>query len=305
MELWKKWFVCVAQLRGACSRNRTFIRMVVVLAAFSVKTDLAGVTSFVRAFALRPSAYHRLLHFFHCKAVNIQRLTLLWTQLADRIFPVMKVNERRVFLVDGIKSSKEGRKMPAVKKLHQSSQNNSKPAYIMGHSLQAISLLVQNAFGAAAAVPLAAEIHEGVVFAEGRKQTLPTKMAGLGIEIARYLDEPAIFVGDAYYACKQMITPILNHGHDLVTRVRSNAVAYYKEPAPTVRRRGRSKLYGKKVKLKTFLRMFPISSPPPVRYMEKEPSKYLTSASICCGVPWDAWLDSSWSYTPAGDGLYL
>jgi len=250
MELWREWFACVAQLRGACSRNRTFIWMVVVLAAFSVRADLAGVTSFVRAFALKPSAYPRLLHFFHCDAVNIRRLTKLWTQLANRIFPVFKVNGRRVFLVDGIKYSKEGRKMPAVKKLHQSSQNNSKPPYIMGHSLQAISLLVQNAIGAVAAVPLTAEIHEGIVFVEAWKETLPTKMAGLGIEVARYLDESAIFVGDAYYACKQMITPLLEQGHDLVTRVRSNAVAYYKAPSPKVRSRGRPKLYGKKVKLK-------------------------------------------------------
>ncbi|MCP4614455.1 MAG: transposase [Planctomycetes bacterium] len=250
MELWRAWFACVAQLRGACSRNRTFIWMVLVLAAFSVRADLAGVTSFVRALALKPSAYPRLLHFFHCDAVNARRLTRLWSQLANRIFPVLKVNGRRIFLVDGIKKSKEGHKMPAVKKLHQSSQNNSKPAYIMGHSLQAISLLVQSALGVVAAVPLTAEIHEGVVFTEDRKQTLPTKMAGLGVEIARYLDEPAIFVGDAYYACKQMINPLLEQGHDLVTRVRSNAVAYFKAPSPKVRRRGRPKLYGKKVKLK-------------------------------------------------------
>ena len=144
--------------------------MVVVLDAFSVRTDLVGVTSFIRAFALKPSAYPRLLHFFHCDAVNIRRLTRLWMKLADRIFPDLKVNGRRVFLVDGIKNSKEGRKMPAVKKLHQRSQNNSKPAYIMGHSLQAMSLLVQNTFVAVAAVPLTAEIHEGVVFFEAWKQ---------------------------------------------------------------------------------------------------------------------------------------
>ena len=75
-------------------------------------------------------------------------------------------------------------------------------------------------------------------------------MADLGTEIARYLEESAIFVGDAYYACKQMINPLLEQGHDLVTRVLGNAVAYYKAPIPKVRRRGRPKLYGKKVKLK-------------------------------------------------------
>ena len=38
--------------------------------------------------------------------------------------------------------------MPAVKMLHQQSASNSKPEYIMGHSFQAISLLVQGASGA-------------------------------------------------------------------------------------------------------------------------------------------------------------
>ena len=34
--------------------------------------------------------------------------------------------------------------MPAVKYLHQQSASNTKPEYIMGHSLQAISLFVHS-----------------------------------------------------------------------------------------------------------------------------------------------------------------
>ena len=45
---------------------------------------------------------------------------------------------------DGIKIPKCGRKMPAVKFLHQQSEANTKPEFITGHSLQAVSLLVQS-----------------------------------------------------------------------------------------------------------------------------------------------------------------
>jgi hypothetical protein len=43
-----------------------------------------------------------------------------------------------VLIADGIKVSKEGKKMPAVKLMHQDSQSNAKAEYIMGHYLQAI-----------------------------------------------------------------------------------------------------------------------------------------------------------------------
>jgi hypothetical protein len=52
---------------------------------------------------------------------------------------------RLVLVGDGIKIPKRGKKMPAVKLLHQQSESNTKPEYIMGHSLQAVGLLVHAA----------------------------------------------------------------------------------------------------------------------------------------------------------------
>jgi hypothetical protein len=42
---------------------------------------------------------------------------------------------------DGIKVSKEGKKMPGVKHLHQSADSNTKAEYIMGHSCQAVAFI--------------------------------------------------------------------------------------------------------------------------------------------------------------------
>src|SRR4029077_13363259 len=112
---------------------------------------------------------------FPNSAVKLDRLTALWTQLVLRLFPQkLRVNGRGVLVGDGIKVPKCGRKMPAVKLLHQQSESNTKPEYIMGHSLQAVSLLVQAA-SSVFAVPLAARIHEGVVWSNRDRRTLLDK----------------------------------------------------------------------------------------------------------------------------------
>jgi len=61
--------------------------------------------------------------------------------------------------------------MPGVKSLHQESGSNSKAEFIMGHSLQAVSLLVRGA-ATAFALPVAARIHEGVVWSARDQRTL-------------------------------------------------------------------------------------------------------------------------------------
>ncbi len=59
MPLWWEWFRCVQALRPACARHRTFVWMSLVLAGLSVRADLAGVSSFVRALGLEASCYRR------------------------------------------------------------------------------------------------------------------------------------------------------------------------------------------------------------------------------------------------------
>jgi hypothetical protein len=79
MQLWIVRYQTVATLRPACARTRTFLWLVVVLAAMTVRTDLAGVTSLVRSHWLRPSCYHRLLYFFHSPALDLPKLIRIWT----------------------------------------------------------------------------------------------------------------------------------------------------------------------------------------------------------------------------------
>src|ERR1035437_7083707 len=57
-------------------------------------------------------------------------------------------------------------------------------------------------------------------------------------------------IPDAYYASGKFIHQLLANGHQLLTRAKSNAVAYLPVPTPELRRRGRPRIYGEKVRLK-------------------------------------------------------
>jgi hypothetical protein len=249
MLLWLAWWNLVLGLRPAFSRYRAFLWFAAVLAAFSVRGDLSGVTSFVRALGLGQRFYDRLLDFFHSPAVLMPKLTALWTDLVLRVLQrhLLTVNGRLVLLADGIKAPKTGRKMPAVKKLHQESQNNSKPEFIFGHSCQAIAVVVKAA-QSYFALPLACRIHEGLRFPNRDRRTLMDKLLLLLKELGISL--PFYCVADAYYATAKIILPILRAGQHLITAVKSNAVAYEPVASPARRGRGRPRRYGRKHRLK-------------------------------------------------------
>jgi hypothetical protein len=253
--LWLAWLRALQPLRPACSRTSTFLWLLVVLAALCLRPDLAGVTSLVRALGLADGSYYCLLHFFHSSALDVDRLTQLWRQTLLHLFrrSLVRINGRTVVLADGLKRPKEGRKMPAVKSLHQESRCNAKASFIMGHSLQALALLVQVA-GVCCAVPVTARIHEGIAWSARDRRTLLDKLSTLLLGL--YWSGPLILVADAYYAAARFARSLLAKGHHLVTRVRSNAVAYFPPPPRRARqrRRGRRQLYGAKTRLQDWFR---------------------------------------------------
>jgi DDE superfamily endonuclease len=252
LELWAVWWNAILLLRPAFSRLRTFMWFVTAVAGLTVRVELLGVTSIVRALNLRPRLYTKLLDHFHSSGVKLERLSALWAQVVLQLFPgIVRVNNRLVLVGDGIKAPKRGKKMPAVKLLHQQSESNTKPEYIMGHSMQAVGLLV-HAAKSIFSVPLAVRIHEGLVWSNRDKRSLLDKMLGLLDILA--IEAPFYFVADAYYAAGKMVSGLLEQGNHLVTRIKSNAVAYAPAPPKKGRKtRGRPKIYGKKTKLTSLL----------------------------------------------------
>ena len=218
----------------------------------TVRSDLAGVTSIVRAVGLKEWCYDRLLDMFHSKGVTAEKLTREWKLIILKIFKPFLITLKGRFLciADGLKIAKAGRKMPAVKKLHQTSESNTKPSYIFGHSCQAIGMLA-GFMNSLFAVPLSCRIHEGVVLSNRDKRTLVDKLALLVQEIA--FEQPVYLAADAYYAARNMILPLLAAGHHLISAVRINAVAYVLATQPKCKKRGAPRKYGEKIKLRSLL----------------------------------------------------
>ncbi|MEW6747562.1 MAG: transposase [Planctomycetota bacterium] len=250
MRLWIAWFGAVLELREACSRKRTFLWICLVLVGFCIRGHLLGVTSFVRACFLLPATYPCLLHLFHTSALNLEALTPLWIRLTLKCFAPVVFRNYLVCIADGLKVPKEGRKMPAVKALHQESHDNSKPEFIMGHSFQIVGLLAKSLLGGLFCVPLASRIHEGLVWSNRDQRTLLDKLVTLFLAITEWLDRKVMLLADADYASQKVIRPLLRQGHHLTTRVRTTTVAFEPAPKPKEPRRGRQRLYGNKIRLR-------------------------------------------------------
>ena len=253
--LWNHWWNLVCELRPACARTRTFLWMSLCLAGMTVRKDLLGVTSIMRAVGLEPACYDRLLDLFHSAALDLDKLTCAWCALLFRLDPgILRVNGRPVLVGDGIKVAKAGRQMPGVKKLHQESESNNKAEYIFGHSCQAVALLTQ-ALASVFALPFACRIHEGTMFSNRDQRSLLDKMILLLGSLG--LNQPFYLVADAYYASGKIVRGLLAHGNHLVTRVRSNSVAFFPAtptPSHRPRRKGRPAKYGKKIQIASLLK---------------------------------------------------
>lgn len=247
MQLWIQWWSWVEPLRQACSRSRTFLWLAAAIAGMSSRSDLLGVSSIIRALGFCERFYDRLLDFFHSNAIDPDVLTRCWVRLVFQRMPgICRSHGRPVLVGDGIKTSKRGRKMPAVKLLHQASQTNTKPSYIMGHSIQVVSALV-SASSTFFAVPLSGRIHEGLLFTTRDQRTLSEKFLSLVGSLG--LEEPVYLVADSYFACQTIALGLLAQGSDLISRLRKNAVAFQPVPPPLKPKAGRPKFYGPKVRL--------------------------------------------------------
>jgi hypothetical protein len=188
-----------------------------------------------------------MLHFFTSSAVDLGKLQILWTSVVFKCFSgIVRINGRCVIAGDGIKIGKEGRKMPGVKWLHQSSESNSKAEHITGHSIQVVALLVQG-LSTYFAVPLAGQIHEGLRLDSQDKRTLLDKLfemvTGLRVAEAFYL------VLDRYYCSGKFMKQLISKNIHIVTMMKRSAVAYLPVIKTEIKKRGRPAKYGMKIKL--------------------------------------------------------
>jgi hypothetical protein len=79
VPLWLLWWNALQMVRPAFTRLRTFLWFATAVAGFTVRTELLGVTSIVRALKLRQKCYDTLLDNMHSSAVRLDKLSALWT----------------------------------------------------------------------------------------------------------------------------------------------------------------------------------------------------------------------------------
>ena len=129
------------QFTGCFRRVAAFNWFVIIIMGFIIRLDHHGVTSMIRWLGLKSSLYTALLSFFRASSWDLHCIQQRWWQIVLSYCPLLTVDGRFLIAGDGIKVAKEAEKMPAVKKLHQESENSGKPPYIYGHHHGVLGIL--------------------------------------------------------------------------------------------------------------------------------------------------------------------
>lgn len=248
MKLYQRIEQILRQFRPVFRREATFEWFVLLFWGVVLSTQPPAVTSYLNALGLGEGYYHQALHWFHSSAFCVDQLCQVWAKwLSEHPF-VNRLQGERLYVGDGIKVGKEGRKMPGVKGLHQESSDVSKPEWIRGHYFSALGLLMGRGT-ALFAVPIVFKLHDGIDGGEPESQelTLVDKMAHLCIS---YMSAGSYVLLDAYYASANLLQPLRAHGLHLISRVRISTVARAVfSPLPGKSGRGRPRKWGSKIAL--------------------------------------------------------
>ena len=226
-----------------------------------LRSDHLGITSIIRDLALDGRNYENLRHFFYSSAWSLEKLRQCWYTVVRDSGLVYSVNGRSILAGDGVKQSKESKYMPGVKKLVQESEDSSKPEYIFGHMFGAIGVILGKA---QLCCPLKFNIQEGLKSVAKWEGSFISGQSHV-IQIVENLFEASRTFGKSYglldrlFLCVPVLKRLkeLNDAYDpnehlleIVTKAKSNCVAYTKPKVPEKRGKGRPRQKGSPVHLK-------------------------------------------------------
>ena len=255
------------------SRTAAFNWFVVVIIGFIVRRDVRGITSMVRCLNLCPKLYEAMLCFFRATSWSLEKVQQCWVNVICKYCSIVTFKDHFVLVGDGIKVTKEAKRMPGVKKLHQDSENSGKAEYIYGHHFGFIGLLAGN-LKKYFCIPIAAEIHEGIDVIRqfqdestsstnaADKTSVVTRMLLMAKRVTGYLSKACIIVIDSYFATGPAFKVAAgcadgngNQMLHIITKAKSNAVAY-EDPKPRIGKRGRPPVRGERVVLNELFTTF-------------------------------------------------
>lgn len=240
----------------------TWLMFCIVVLGFIGTDDVMGVTSFCRFWGFGEKAYNALLHFFRYSVWSSDMLIFQWAAFVLSQNETVMVQGRAVLLGDHTYAPKDGRRMAGVVTLHQNSETQSKPSYFRGHCWGALGLLT-GSFKSPFCIPLHLCIHQGSIHigqknkTEGNRSALGTDIVNMAVDFAVKHNMPSVLTLDAFFPGAAVFSlavsiysveiqqPLIT----LIIRAKKNCVAYF-EPVPSeVKKRGRPRKYGMKVKV--------------------------------------------------------
>ena len=138
--------------------------------------------------------------------------------------------------------------------------DHSAEKYIWGHCIFIQGLLIPLATGNWTAIPVQASIfiRKATLEKEGREEEFETmieKAVNMTKQLSEQVSKPLTMVADAFFYKKKFFAKLYESGIFVLTRCRSDAVAYRPAEQPKVNKRGRPKKYGEKVKLMELLKI--------------------------------------------------
>ena len=242
------------------SREAAFKWFVIVIVGLITRQDHLGVTSIIRELSLNPNCYECMVHFFRSTAWNVDNLRARWYQFLAEHAPVYKINGRIVLAGDGVKQSKEGYRMPGVKKMVQESETQSKGEFIFGHLFGAVGVLIGHR-AQKFCLPLKINIQDGIRNAAGwegstiSEENHILQMIRNGFEAANVFGKSIILL-DRYFLSVPALCLLnkLNAEKEeklltIVTKAKKNCTVYLPPPPRKEGRKGRPPKKGDSLKL--------------------------------------------------------
>lgn len=243
------------------TRKAAFAWFVVMVFGLAIRTDKLGVTSVVRDLSLKPEAYTCLLHFFKAESWNLSEIRQCWYRAIRRFIPLLRETERFLLVADGVKQSKEARRMPGVKRLHQESETQTKPDTIFGHMWGGVGVLA-GMIGKMACIPASLRLHDGLQDAAAWEGSWLSGESHV-VQIIRNCCEAAQAIGHSFALMDRyfMSVPALMalreenkrnpYSVELITKAKRSCVAYREPPPRKPGQKGRPRIKGECVKVAT------------------------------------------------------
>jgi len=227
--------------RPCFSREKAFNWFVIAVVGFMLRSDHLGVTSVIRELGINSDIqYLCLLHFFRSSAWKLGDIIKKWIETIKRSKWIYREFGKPVLIGDGVSESKEGKKMPSVKKLHQESENSGKPEYIWGHMFGGIGMLIGNAVKVFS-LPVSMRIHDGNhtirewTGSEYIGDSHVTRLVREAFGVAKLLKESCFLVLDRYFLSVNALMALAEEAKAIgvilvtvITKAKKDCVAYEK-----------------------------------------------------------------------------